>query len=283
MSSGTSIRTAERAARPAHVLSRPSVAALALVPVFSALLLTGCANDLGQRAAVQRAVPNDQALPRTVLWVWERPEDLHAVHPQQEGVAVLEGTLRLGSAAVFHPRLNPYVLPPHTATTAVVRIETEPTFTAHRSDRALLRQVVQQLVRIGNEPGIAALQIDFDARRSERTFYRNVLEQTRRSLPDGLPLEMTALVSWCAEDDWIADLPVNRAIPMFFRMEPGRSRLSQAGRLSAVLPEPLCKSSIGVSTGEPWPSHVDARRVYLFSDRGWKVDYPLLASMERSR
>lgn len=196
---------------------------------------------------------------------------------------MLEGTLRLGRSAIFYPRRNPYVLPPHTATIAVVRIEAEPAFATHHSDRALLKQVVQQMVRVGSEPGIAALQIDFDARRSERSFYRDVLEQIRRSLPPRLPLEMTALVSWCAEDDWIADLPVNRAVPMFFRMEPGHARLSQAGRLSAVLPEPLCQSSVGVSTGEPWPSHVGTRRVYLFSDHGWKVDYPLFASMERSR
>lgn len=283
MTIGRARRVVETVAHPSPVVRRVSVAGLSLALLVCALVFSSCRNQRSQKEAVRRATANEQALPPMFLWIWERPEDLHALRPSQEGVAVLEGTLRLGHSAIFHPRRNPYVLPPHTAMIAVVRIETAPAFATHHSDRALLRQVVQQLVRVGSEQGIAALQIDFDAHRSERPFYRNVLEQTRGSLPQGMPLEMTALVSWCAEDDWIADLPVNRAIPMFFRMEPGRLRLSQAGRLSAVLPEPLCKSSVGVSTGEPWPSQISDRRVYLFSDLGWRVDYPRLASGERWR
>ena len=243
---------------------------------LSTLILLDHSRTRSITAATRQAARRESQLPVRIAWVWERPEDLHQLDPASEGVAILKGTLHLDSTATFTPRRNSVLLPQETVQIAVVRIETGPTFGKHHHDTALFRKAEELLSHSVSEPGIAGLQIDFDARRSERAFYRRLLESLRGSMPASLPLDITALVSWCAEDDWIAGLPVNSATPMFFRMEPGRARASQTARLSAALPEPLCQNSVGVSSREPWPTDIESRRLYVFADRGWRSDLPFL-------
>ena len=156
---------------------------------------------------VAQSAPAEAALPRHVLWVWERAEDLRPIDAQSTAVAVLQETLRLGATVQPLPRRQPLALPQRVTRLAVVRMESQSGFTAHRDDSQLLADTVEQLQRVAWQPGIAALQIDFDARKSERGFYRRVLEQLRQRMPAGMPLEITALASWCSHDDWIADLP----------------------------------------------------------------------------
>lgn len=220
---------------------------------------------------VAQAAPTEALLPQRILWVWERPEDLHTLDPST-GVAILEQTLRLGSSAVEIPRHQPLILPQNTTRIAVVRIETDPSFAPHSKDPALLNEAIADLEHIAREPNISALQIDFDARKSERPFYRHLLTKLRAGIPPAMPLEITALVSWCSTDDWIANLPINAAIPMFFRMEPDRRRLLLDAAPEYRLHEPLCTASAGVSTTEPWPQNLAARRLFIFPDRGWAKD-----------
>src|SRR5262249_25558262 len=114
--------------------------------------------------------------------------------------------------------------------------------------------------------------------RSQRDFYRDLLIDLRRQLPPGLPLSITALASWCSYDDWLRKLPIDEAVPMFFRMEPDRRRASTT--LAAFrIREPLCQASVGVSTAEAWPSDMDGKRIYVFPDNGWRVDS--VARLER--
>ena len=77
-------------------------------------------------------------------------------------------------------------------------------------------------LRTASRPGIAALQVDFDAKRSERGFYAALLRSLRSQMPPQLPLSIAALASWCSNDDWISGLPIDEAVPMLFRMEPDR-------------------------------------------------------------
>jgi hypothetical protein len=49
--------------------------------------------------------------------------------------------------------------------------------------------------------------------------------------------------------------------------------------------EPLCMGSIGISTREPQMESTAGKRVYIFPDRGWREDFPLIAqsgSIKRS-
>ena len=94
-----------------------------------------------------------------------------------------------------------------------------------------------------------------------------------------MPLSITALASWCSSDDWINRLPVDEAVPMLFRMEPDR-RFAPPDLPWSRIREPLCQSSVGISTREPSPVPTAGKRVYIFPDRGWRADLPLIAQVE---
>jgi Protein of unknown function (DUF3142) len=255
------------------------------------------------------------ALPARTLWVWERREDLRTVDPDTTAIATLDSTIVLGRTAALIMRRQPYIYPAGIRRIAVVRIETAgpiaPALEKPTADLILesagLESVGTDSVgtesagmdsvgaksvggeSVGGESagigsvggrgiaarGIAALQIDFDARRSEREFYASLLHDLRRRMPPELPLSMTALASWCSSDDWIGGLPVDEAVPMFFRMEPDR-RYAPADLPQFHIREPLCMGSIGISTHEQRAVSLAGKRVYIFPDRGWREDLPLV-------
>ena len=230
--------------------------------LLAALMLAGATHPATPR-------PDVRTLPKRMLWVWERPEDMRG-SPAGTGFAVLEETLRLGAGMMVVPRRQPVVLPNRIVRVRVVRIEATTGLADHRDDADLLERTAAVIADVGRKLATAAVQIDFDARRSERAFYRRLLERVRERLPKEVPLTMTALASWCSADDWIGDLPVAEATPMFFRMEPDRRRLlTTAGAPEFRVREPLCMGSVGVSTGEPWPGGMADKRVYVFAENGW--------------
>jgi len=213
-------------------------------------------------------------LPSRTLWVWERSEDLRAVDPQSTAIAWLDQTLLLGPDAISEPRRQPLIYPSSAARIAVVRIEALP---GARLDAQEEQQTLGLLLKSAERPGIAAFQVDFDATRSQRGFYTVLLGDLRRQMPAELPLSITALASWCSYDDWIANLPVDEAVPMLFRMEPDRRR-APADLPQFRIREPLCMGSAGISTHESWPEEMAGKRVYVFADRGWREDLSLLAN-----
>jgi len=200
------------------------------------------------------------AFPRLMLWAWERPEHLLFVDPHTTGVAFLTRTISWRAGQVeSRPRLQPLEVPPGTAMMAVVRLEgTGPLPDA--------QSIAEPILRDAARPGIQALQIDFDARASERAWYRGLLDRLRAGLAAGVPLTITALASWCEEDSWIRGLPVSDAVPMLFRMGAGEPR----GKV--VFRAALCQSSLGLSTDE-WPAQAPrGRRLFVFHPRAWDED-----------
>lgn len=205
-----------------------------------------------------------ERLPRLTLWAWERPEDLRALDPNRFAVAYLAQTIVLREQPIAIPRIQPLQVNSGTAVMAVVRIEGAPL----RLNPDAANEVASMVLKSTRQPGVSALQIDFDARASQRSFYRDVLRQVRGGLPASMPLSITALASWCAGDDWIADLPVDEAVPMFFRMGAERSRTP--GWIYPIR-EPKCMSSAGVSMDEAWPQISSSARVYVFHPVPWNA------------
>ena len=147
----------------------------------------------------------------------------------------------------------PLKLPPNTYRMAVVRVNLyEPRFTtAQRNELAAMIAEVPALTYT------TSLQIDFDAPQSAWPFYRALLADVRRLLGPNVFLSITALASWCGKDSWMAGLPVDEIVPMFFRM--GRERIDPP------LAFPACQSSAGISTDEPGVRLPPAvKRVYTF-------------------
>lgn len=196
--------------------------------------------------------------PRIMIWAWERPEKLDVIDPREAGVAFLARTVTVrGEIVNIRPRMQPLVVAPGLAMMAVVRVESQ-------DPQPGARIAVEHAILDATElHGVRALQIDYDAKASERDFYRGVIQDLRRVLPASMPLSITALASWCEYDDWISGLPVTEAVPMLFRMgaEPYRG--------TERLRERKCQSSVGISTDEPLAEPPRGRRVYIFHPRSW--------------
>jgi hypothetical protein len=210
--------------------------------------------------------------PKIILWAWERPEDLNFINPREVGVGVLAMTVQLkDNEAHMRPRQQPLQIPKGTYLIAVTRIETDkqhrPALSVEQRDKIIA--TVSQLLR---NPRVTAVQIDFDATQSERDFYRDLLAELRKRLPETMPLSITALASWCLYDDWIAGLAADEAVPMLFRM--GLDSKQVIARLEAggdFRPE-LARQSLGISTDEPLPRLPSGRRVYIFTERPWSEE-----------
>ena len=203
--------------------------------------------------------------PRVFLWAWERPENLEFLDPREAGVAVLAKTLVLtGDRIVVRPRMQPIELPPAITTIAVVRIESNGAIPSENARREAVRQILDLTSR-----SASGIQIDFDARASERLFYRALLKDLRSQLPRGKKLSITALASWCIHDAWISDLPVDEAVPMIFRLGAGERQVKQYLAAGSDFLVPTTRFSVGISMDELPVRAPGGRRVYVFNPQAW--------------
>lgn len=238
-----------------------------LLPLLLTALCLRTLGDGGPRPAV--AMPFATVMPQTVVWAWEEHEDLRAATSARVGVAYLAETIVLGTGTLrIVPRHQPLMVAPSAAVMAVVRVIA---LTGFADQPDVRQQTADALAQAAQYPGVRALQIDFDASRSQRAFYAGVLRQLRPRIPASMPLSITALLSWCAatpgNGDWLAALPIDEAVPMFFRLgggaRPGQDKSGFAVR------EPLCQGSRGISTDESWPPLDHRLRLYIFAPHPW--------------
>ena len=213
-----------------------------------------------------------QAFPRRVLWAWEEPQDLRFLKGRNVGVAFYtKHVLLRGDRVLMRPRIAPLRVDEGTPLMAVVRVDGD----VHETPRLDAQQregLLRELEEAFALPRVVALQIDFDARVSERAFYRDLLRDLRSRHPQ-LPVSITALTSWCIDDPWIRDLPVDEAVPMLFRMGGGAVKVRERVRQGRDFRAELATGALGLSTDEPRdmvPSRwLRDRRIYVFQGRSW--------------
>jgi len=204
---------------------------------------------------------DDDCRPETMLWAWERPEDLRFLDPTATGVAFLAATATLrGDDVVLQPRMQPLRVPPAAVLEAVVRVEIDrrdaPTLSDHQRD-ALSAAVVAQ----ATGPGVVG-----------GAFYADLLDQVRARLPAGQRLSITALASWCIGDPWIAGLPVDAAVPMLFEMGPDTDEIRRHLAGGGDFRPRICRDAVGLATNEPVPGLPRGRRTYLFHETAWNPE-----------
>lgn len=212
-------------------------------------------------------------MPQRILWAWELPTDLRFIDPQKFGVAFLAQTIFLEKEAVApKPRRQPLDVAPGTYLIAVTRIETaKGTFERPAFSDEIVNKVINLIVSTLDLPDVKAVQIDFDATVSERSFYRTLMNTLRQKLPPGTPLTMTSLASWCTGDAWFGDFPVDEAVPMAFRMGADAENVRNYLRRGTDWREPLCRLSYGIALDEPPLENLKAgRRIFYFSSEPWK-------------
>ncbi|HEV8718139.1 MAG TPA: DUF3142 domain-containing protein [Candidatus Binatia bacterium] len=264
------MRTANSVRTYSYVLLLSSLLAV------SVLTAAGLLSWRAPHAVLMRGLPPSgnrlAGFPPVMLWAWERPEAVNFINPSEVGVAFLAKTIRLrGEKVIIRPRLQPLQIPKGTVLMAVTRIEVDrvepPLFSSDQ--QAQVVSAIAALTRLSN---IAALQVDFDATASERTFYWGVLYDLRSRLPDTMGLSITALASWCLYDDWLSGLPIDEAVPMLYRMGIDRKQVLFHLEAGKEFRPSLCRQSVGISTDEPRSRLPAGRRVYVFHPRPWSEE-----------
>jgi hypothetical protein len=190
--------------------------------------------------------------PPLMLWAWQREEDLRFLDPRQVGVAPLIATIRLaGDRAETRPRTQGHLVPDGVFLVPVIRIEADftnpPLLTSELRDR-----VAEAILSLVDGERFSGIQLDFDARESERLFFKELLVELRNRLGPGKRLSIAALASWCLGDDWLLGLPIDEAVPMLYRMGPEAEAIRATERW--VLLGRACSSSAGGAPALSVPS-----------------------------
>lgn len=217
--------------------------------------------------------PALQELPKTIVWAWERREDLRWL-PSDVGVAYVASAVTLiGSRVHVAPRANTLLVRGDTLTIPVVHVDASwrerPSLDANQR-KVLVDQVLMVARRAAEQNAAQVVQLDFEARLSQRAFLADVVRDIRAQLPHTTALSMTALASWCLGDYWLASVPADELVPMVFRMgrdtDQLRGQLAQHGFKHA-----RCKDAVGLATDEPLlvKTALNAERRYFFSPTSW--------------
>jgi Protein of unknown function (DUF3142) len=245
-----------------NLVKRMSTRSWSIVAVIFVLIGLG----LISRQAISDV---DRKLPPIILWAWERPEKLDFIDTYKVAVAFLAKTISLrGDETSVRPRMVPLSVPPDTKMIAVARIESDRLSPPALSNNQL-EKIVEELSELSRLRNVVAVQIDFDATRSQRDFYRNAIVKLRQRLPAAKGLSITALASWCKGDDWLTDLPIDEAVPMLFRMGIDRQSILSQLQSGATFTGKPCKGSAGVSIDEPLTSGFQGKHLYIFNPQSW--------------
>jgi hypothetical protein len=232
------------------------------------ILLLGCLIALTLRtSAPAGAHPALAGLPAKLVWAWERPEDLRWL-PHDVGVAYVASSIYLrGEEALVHPRSAPLLVKESTAQIPVLHVDaswrTPPTLSEQQTQR-----IAQELLRVAARANRQVVQLDFEVRRSQRPFLAATIATIRRRLDARIALSVTALASWCMDDNWMGGSEADEIVPMAFRMGAQSDALRQRLQQQRGFAPRECRSAIGFSSDEP-RMPVRAARQYYFSPQPW--------------
>lgn len=230
-----------------------------VIPVIISCLISSC----GMNKKVSKS-------PAIMLWAWERNEDLRFLNSDEIGVAYLAQTLNItDKKVVLIPRRQPLKINPDTFLIAVTRIETNRP--PMKFSDSQLEETAELIINSSLRKNVSGIQIDFDAKVSEREFYKQLLQSIRGKLPPNKMLSITALASFCIGDRWMKDLPIDEAVPMIFDMGIDRRQIDSYLNSGRDFTEPLCRTSYGFAIYEPKNITLEQNRTrYYFNSKPWK-------------
>ena len=169
-------------------------------------------------------------------------------------VAYVVQTITLRGATVrIDPRPRPQRVSPSSGVIASTHIEVPAGAAVALSD-GQVEQLAYAIADTAEIPLVRAVQIDFDATIAQRCFYRDLIHRVRALLPAEVPLSMTALASWCMDDDWVSDLPIEEVVPMLRSAADWRAATARTRAEGRSISGP-CQVALGVPKQSPQPQH----------------------------
>jgi len=228
------------------------------------LLLNGCGGADPPAAKEAHALTLEG--PSEFWWYWDRPQSELPPPPTGVGAAVVAMHVYfVGSEVRRVYRRSALKLPDRVVSVPVVHVEVDPSkpFAATLEQRDALRGAVRDLVA---QQAPLWVQLDFEARPSQRQFWREAVDGIRADLPPSVGLSVTALASWCHGDAWLQEVSADEIVPMYFRL--GRAREQILSRVRAGETRSECRRAYGIATDElPWPLVMSGRRYVFVSGR----------------
>lgn len=234
------------------------------LPVLA--LLAGAAAMAEQ---TQQAPPPQASQPaRTLLWVWDRPQ-LFTAPPAGTGIAYLHATVRLsGTQSRTAWRQWPLRIAPGVTLIPVVHVSLD-NLAPSPVDEAQQQAIGAALDHAAAHSRSGWVQLDFEARRSQRQAYVALLQRLQ-PMRARVRLSATALASWCVGDPWLPAGLLDEVVPMYFRMGAESARIRQRLAATGEAPVAACRDAAGLLLGEPWPALKNVKRRYVFHTGAWK-------------
>lgn len=239
---------------------------LGAAPAVHAAAVAAPAGPAARASSVVSALP-----PRPqVAWLWD--EALLPAWSTPEAAVLQRHILLTGEQALTRPRQHWPLVAPATRITPVVHVEVSTVNPPVDIDRrrAMIVRAMQEAAH-GSTSGW--VQLDMEAKPSQRAFYRSLVQQLRAELPPQLRLSVTALAWWCRSPAWLDGLAADEVVPMFFRMGRDSAQLRDIIEHSPATLHPSCRAgSAGFSPQEPFAPQVTARyrKTYWFDRHAWK-------------
>ncbi|NRR29438.1 hypothetical protein HSX11_04485 [Oxalobacteraceae bacterium] len=215
--------------------------------------------------------PAGAAMPAVQIpWLWDEAE--LPSWSAQDAAILHQHILLSGATARIRPRMRQPLLPAGMRVTPVLHVELSTVHPPQKleSRRALLIGAMQRAAAASNSGWV---QLDMEAKPSQRLFYLSLVRDLRAALPSQIKLSVTALTWWCRAPGWLDELDADEVVPMFFRMGRDSAALRTIIEHSPALLHARCRSgSAGFSPQEAFAPQVAARytRRYWFDQHAWK-------------
>ena len=206
---------------------------------------------------------------KNILWIWDQPCDLRFMNNSEYEFTLLSKTIEFDEYNTkIIPRHSSVLLANRAIVFPVIRLESKGC--SSRIASTVTDKLIDNICHeINNFPLARKIQIDYDAKASERKWYRDLLQAVRNRLPAHCVLSITALASWCYGNNWLDGLPVDEIVPMFFRM--GRDSELIKRQIQTRIPCAVAsrKYCLGVSLDEPLSISIKEGSFYVFNSKRW--------------
>jgi hypothetical protein len=208
------------------------------------------------------------AKPKLILWSWQRNDDLTYID-DNVSVAPLVATIFVNAKGVLvEPRRNVLKINKNITLIPVIRLEIPPHIKVSDDHIETIVRHIRSFVTSSNA---RCVQIDFDARKSQRPLYEKILTQLHAAMP-AIELSITALTSWCVGDVWIDTLPITHAVPMMYNLGKNAHEFKDDFKTKRKWRSKKCNGYIGFECNDMFTKPPRGWHVYVFNNNAWTAD-----------